>query len=89
MEKTGSGNFLPYANLGTMGQPKRPPTYRRTDSIRADDSQDGGMRIVRIDLLNLAWGHADFTVLLAAAKSRMLGPSAFDEYCRFDTSAFF
>jgi hypothetical protein len=49
------------------------------------------MRIVRIDLLNLAWGHADFTVLLAAAKSRMLGPSgsAFDEYCRFDTSAFF
>jgi hypothetical protein len=29
------------------------------------------------------------TVLLAATKSRTLEPLAFDEYCRFDTSAFF
>jgi hypothetical protein len=29
------------------------------------------------------------TVFLAAAKSRTLKPLAFDEYCRFDTSAFF
>ena len=29
------------------------------------------------------------TVFLAATKSRTLEPLAFDEYCRFDTSAFF
>jgi hypothetical protein len=29
------------------------------------------------------------TVQLAAAKSRTLEPLAFDEYCRFDTSAVF
>ena len=29
------------------------------------------------------------TVFLATAKSRTLKPLAFDEYCRFDTSAFF
>jgi hypothetical protein len=55
---------------------------------------DGGIRIVLnlvllVLLLDLVWGHADCTVLLAAAKSRILGPSAFDEYCHFDTSAFF
>ena len=34
VEKTGPGNFLPYANLGTMGQQKRLPTYERTDDTR-------------------------------------------------------
>jgi hypothetical protein len=29
------------------------------------------------------------TVYFAVRKSRMLEPLAFDEYCRFDTSAFF
>jgi hypothetical protein len=29
------------------------------------------------------------TVFLTTAKSRMLKPLAFDEYCRFDISAFF
>jgi hypothetical protein len=32
VEKTGTGNFLPYANLGTIGQQKRLLTYKRTDS---------------------------------------------------------
>jgi hypothetical protein len=29
------------------------------------------------------------TVFLVTAKSRILEPLAFDEYCRFDTSAFY
>ena len=33
VEKTGPGNFLPYVNLGTMGQQKRPPIYEQSDSM--------------------------------------------------------
>ena len=44
---------------------------------------------LRPDLETSGYSAIAYTVFLAATKSRTLELLAFDEYCRFDTSAFF
>jgi hypothetical protein len=53
--------------------------FRNLDLILLTSTRNTGSRILTIST----------TVPLVKRKSRMLKPLAFDEYCRFDTSAFF